>query len=93
MSILALKDDDPGSEDTRNGFPLFPLPSDSGIVTPELLTELRDATGLYRESKGFKRASPHPEKSLTLRVTRVRPCKWAVAAISISAACRVWPVR
>ncbi|MGE0492494.1 MAG: CopG family transcriptional regulator [Vulcanimicrobiota bacterium] len=32
----------PCSGDTRNGFPLFPLRSDSGIVTPELIADLRD---------------------------------------------------
>ncbi|MBI3926820.1 MAG: CopG family transcriptional regulator [Armatimonadetes bacterium] len=30
------------TEATRSGFPLFPLRPDAGIVTPELIAELRD---------------------------------------------------
>ena len=39
---------------------------------------------IHTSSQGLRRTTPRPAKSLTFRVTRVRPCSRAVAAMTAS---------
>jgi len=51
----------------------------------------RESRGRHAASQGLKIATPKPAKSLTLRVTTVRSCSMAVAAIMPSGALRGRP--
>src|SRR5260370_30759647 len=51
------------------------------------------ASGTYHDSQGLKSGNSTPAKSFTLRVTRVKSCSRAVAAIMPSILARVIPLR